>query len=216
MEATADRPAGIRVLNPPWVQGTVDVYFTADDGTRLGCDVRAQAAATTAWPFAVWTDLQNTPVTVSLPDLTQVPAGSRVTLVDVASGKRHYARTMAGLTYNSREGGERKFVLEISPETGGQLAISAASAQQTGVGVEITYALSARATVAATVRNVAGREVATITTGSDVEAGRNSVVWNLQSASGTKVPGGRYIIELNAVTDDGQRASAIQSVSVTR
>jgi len=214
LEAAQANPAKFQVPNPPALAGTVDLYFTNANGDRLACDLRPTAATEMVWPFVVSTDLKNAPITVRLPDLSQVPANLRVTLVDVASGKRLFARTLSGYSYNSGSSGERQFRLEITPERGGNLVIAAATAQPTRAGVAITYSVSKAAAVSVEVLNIGGRHVATVFRGKDVAAGPNQALWNLQADTGLRVPAGTYMVVLEAVASDGQRARAVQRVTV--
>jgi len=208
---------GVRAANPPRVPNTVDLFFTGANGEALACDVRAGASAgTLEWPFVVDTDLKDTAVSVSLPDLSAVPTNLRVTLVDEDANKRVYARTMRAYTYDSREGGERHFRLVLEPDRGGNLVIAAASAQATRRSVQVSYTLSRDAAMTIHVRNMAGREIATLARGEAVAAGANTAVWNLRSAGGVAVPSGTYLVVLEAVDADGQQVRATRSVTVQR
>lgn len=208
---------GIRAANPPAIAGTVDLFVVGSGGERLACDVRpASGSATMEWPFVVWTDLKDTPITIELPDLSAVPGNLRVTLVDEDANERIYARTMRSYSYDSRSGGERHFRLVVEPERGGNLVITAASATPTARGVAIAYTLSRSAAVTVTIRNIAGRQVACPVTSKEATAGGNVVVWNLKNAQGAPVPAGTYLVELVAVAEDGQQARALKSVTVQR
>jgi flagellar hook assembly protein FlgD len=123
---------------------------------------------------------------------------------------------MSAYTYDSREGGERHFNLIVEPERGGALAITAASAQATRRSVQLNYTLSREATVTIHIRNLAGREIATIGRGEQAAAGANTAVWNLQTAQGVAAPSGTYLVVFEAVDADGQQVRAMKSVSVQR
>jgi hypothetical protein len=66
------------------------------------------------------------------------------------------------------------------------------------------------------VQNIAGRPVATIANGEPVPAGTNSLAWNLMSRDGTKVPAGRYVVTVEAVSETGQRVQAVRTIAVNR
>ena len=213
---TAGEAGTISVPNPPALPGNVDVYLEQANGVPLAVDVRPGTGGKVEWAFVVATDLKQTPVRVTLPDLSQVPGNMRVTLVDKAANERIYARTMTAYEYNSREGGERRFVLEVAPEQGGQLMIRATSAIDAGGSVELSYTLTQSATVTATVQNLAGRPVAVAMPAKNVGAGTNTLVWNLTGNTGVKVPAGQYLMVLEAVGQDGQRNSSLRPVTVNR
>ncbi|MCD6362194.1 MAG: hypothetical protein J7M38_15150, partial [Armatimonadetes bacterium] len=207
--------AAYQALNPPAVSPYVDVYFPAQGAPRA-VDVRTAAAGTMVWPFEVATDMAGVTVQVSLPDLSEVPAGKRVTLVDLDTGKRIYARTMSAYRYDSGEGGVRHFQLEVSDGTGGGLIITSAAATGSAAGATISYTLSLPAQVNVEVINIAGRRVATLTTGQAAPAGLNTLAWNGRSSSGTRCPAGRYLVRITASADDGQRVESIVPLNLAR
>lgn len=210
----ASNPEAYVMENPPFMEGSVDVYFTGQDGQMLTCDVRGAASATTTYNFTVKTDLQNVPVKVTLPDLSQVPRDKAVILTDVASGKRLWARTMNSYTYNSGSGGERQFRLEIAPNMGGGLSVSLSPAAAGSGGMAITYTLSRPASVQMTIINVAGRTIRTLTRGSDAQAGLNTQSWDLRNDAGARVPPGRYLVRVQAAAEDGQQVTAVAPLMV--
>ena len=209
-------PQAYSIDNPPAVAPFVDVYFTADSGRRLACDIRGQATANMVYDFVVNTDMADTAVRVSLPDLSQVPKDKSVTLVDVAAGKRIYARTTPGYSYNSGQGGPREFRLEIGPGGQGALVIAAAGATANRAGAAVTYTLSREACVAASVINISGHTVRVLCSGKVAAAGINTQSWDLRNAAGALVPAGRYMVRIQATAGNGQRVSALAPVAVQR
>ncbi len=212
-------PAGgqgvYQAANPPVVGSYVDVYFTSQAGKRLATDVRAMGDGAQVWPFEVATDMADVTVQVALPDLSQVPASKRVTLVDLDAGKRMYARTMPVYSYSSGDGGARHFALEVSENHGGGLMITSAAVAQAAGGASISYTLSLAADVSVEVLNIAGRKVATVATG-PAAAGANTLTWSGRSKSGTVCPAGRYLVRIQAAADDGQRVETLAPLSLGR
>jgi hypothetical protein len=202
--------------NPPAVSGYVDVYFVGGDGQRLACDVRSAGAGPQTWKFVVATDLTGSKVELSLPDLSRVPNDKTVTLVDEATGKRMYARTMTSYGFTADEGGARSFRLEVAPRSDAGLVVSSAAARQTGTGVAITFGLSKPASVEVSVMNMSGRTIRTLASDGVAAAGVGQVVWNLQAANGTKAPAGRYLISIQAQAEDGQSTQVLTSLQVAR
>jgi hypothetical protein len=97
------------------------------------------------------------------------------------------------------------------------LALAGLSAQPTRAGgVSCTLVLSAAATVRAEVLNLAGRPVATLVNGSSMPQGMNTLLWNGRSASGLAVPGGTYLIRVQANASDGKSVRALTTVSLNR
>ncbi len=99
---------------------------------------------------------------------------------------------------------------------GSALVISSAQVSQGAVGATISYSLSAAADVEVTVLNIAGRPVRRLSAGSPSPAGMGSVIWNLMSAAGTRVPQGLYLCTIRARGADGQSQSVVLPMTVSR
>ncbi|MBM3497312.1 MAG: hypothetical protein FJX74_01455 [Armatimonadetes bacterium] len=102
--------------------------------------------------------------------------------------------------------------------TGGTEAVwvSGATALPTAGGAEIAFTLSAAARVTVTVLNVAGRPIATVVQDRPAEAGLQRVVWNGQSAAGTRAPGGLYLVRIEAWDAAGQTSRAVARLVLAR
>jgi hypothetical protein len=211
----ASNPETYQMDNPPAVGPYVDLYFLGDGGRRLAVDVRDNRPVQT-WQFEVSTDMAGVDVELQLPDLSEVPADKSVYLVDETAGKRIYARTLTTYSYASGEGGARRFSLEVADRSDTGLMITAASARAGGGNVTVSYTLSADAEVSVEVLNIAGRKVATLAAGETAPAGLSTCAWNGRSGSGTLVPGGRYLVRVNARAEDGQQVQALVPVQLER
>jgi hypothetical protein len=214
---SGDDARGYVVHNPPRAPSSVDVYFTTKSGQRLAHDVRAQSAGSTVWPFVVETDLPQTTVQVSLPDLSSVPNDLAVYLVDVDAERRMYARTLPGYSFTSAEdGAKRHFELVIEPRGTDNLVIKSASVQLAQAGAVVTYEMSKSCQVSIEVLNIAGRGIRHLLTDKAAPAGHGEQVWNLRSDSGTMAPSGAYLVKIAATAENGQRVQALRTLQVTR
>ena len=90
--------------------------------------------------------------------------------------------------------------------------VASLTAAPTNTGAQITFALSAPATVEARVLNIAGRPVRTLCTGKQCEAGRSTLLWNALSDQGLPVPGGMYLVEVVARGVDGGETRRLTSL----
>ncbi|NLO05589.1 MAG: hypothetical protein GX131_07130, partial [candidate division WS1 bacterium] len=208
---------GFRVENPPMMPNSVDVYFTGDAGERLAHDVRPQDAGASVWPFAVQTDMANTTVELTLPDLSGVPNDMAVYLTDLDTGKRMYARTLPSYSFTSgSEGALRHFELEVAPRGADNLTIRSASVQSGSAGVTIAVDVSAACNVNVEVLNIAGRSVRQIVEARALSAGRSDLMWDMRSTDGTLVPNGAYLIKVEAVADNGQRVQVLRPAQIAR
>ncbi len=97
------------------------------------------------------------------------------------------------------------------------LAITGATAAPTGNGgAEITFSLSAPASVTATVLNLAGRPVRELCHARACTTGRNALTWDGCSTTGLAVAGGMYLVQVAARGDGGRQSSALTQVQVHR
>jgi flagellar hook assembly protein FlgD len=92
--------------------------------------------------------------------------------------------------------------------------VTGLAAVAAGTGAQITFSLSAPATVEVHVRNIAGRLVRTVTPGQDCAAGLSTLVWNCQSDAGLRVPNGIYLVEVCARSASGSQSRALATVSL--
>ncbi len=86
----------------------------------------------------------------------------------------------------------------------------------TATGAQVTFSLSAAATVDARIMNIAGRPVKTICRGMDGDAGTNTLLWNKQADSGLRVPHGVYLVEVTARSQTGGQSRALTTVRIDR
>ncbi|MBC7288452.1 MAG: carboxypeptidase regulatory-like domain-containing protein, partial [Armatimonadetes bacterium] len=205
----------VMLEKPPAMPGTVDVSIVDTDGARLSRAIVGGAKRTQSWQLVVTTDIPNAEVVLSLPDLSRVPHNITLTLTDLETNKSLYARTMAGYRFQvGAAGGQRRFRLTAEPRTTAGLVVSSASARLAGRNVVVTYSVTTSCQVHARVMNIAGRTVKTIASGSQVAAGVNSLAWDCTNATGAPVPAGMYLIEIEGVAADGQRARTVTQVRI--
>ncbi|MGI5818359.1 MAG: right-handed parallel beta-helix repeat-containing protein [Armatimonadota bacterium] len=93
------------------------------------------------------------------------------------------------------------------------LAVMSVAAVQTETGAAIHVALSRPAEVRVTLRNIAGRPVREI--GARVDT-RAVVPWDGRDLRGSRVPSGRYLVEVEAYAEDGARSRALATLALTR
>jgi hypothetical protein len=86
----------------------------------------------------------------------------------------------------------------------------------TANGAQITFSLSAPATVEVRVLNAAGRPVRTVTPGQECAAGLNTLTWSGTNNAGLRVPNGLYLIEVRARSVSGAQTQALATVQMAR
>ncbi|MGC9317329.1 MAG: PKD domain-containing protein [Armatimonadota bacterium] len=206
----------VEICNPPSAPESVDLYIVGPDGRQLAQCVRNGVGAG-SWQLVVSTDLPGAEVSVSLPDLSQIPDDMSVYLTDLDANERLYARTMRRYRYVAgQDGGQRRFKLEVVRRQHAGLVLTAAAASQGPQAVAVQYTVSRQCEVSARVLNIAGRTVRVLARGVSAMSGANTLSWNLRSDTGTTVASGCYIIELTARSRDGQQTHAITTATVRR
>jgi hypothetical protein len=170
------------------------------------------------WTFRVKTDLAATPVTVTWPDLSQVPSQYRVTLVDLDANRRQYMRTTTGYLFNpGAKGGDRRFQIEFDPTPWARLQVAGLRQMaQPMQGVAISFNLSADAVVTAQVRTLSGRAVRLLCANQARSAGTQLLNWDGRDASGRMMSAGPYLCEITAVTDEGQSVKGMRTIILAR
>jgi hypothetical protein len=214
VDAAPDR---YTVPKPPLPADAAYVYAAfepADGGAPLAVDARGAGDHT--WALTIRASAANAPVTVTWPDLSQLPTTARPILTDEATGQKVYMRTQSEYTYRPRGDAPRKLQIEVSAAPQGLLVVAGAAATAEPAGVSITYTLSRDAQVTAEILNVAGRPVARPVIDKPMTAGRAVHVWDGRDGGGAAAPAGKYLVKLTARAEDGQQASALVAVNVRR
>jgi hypothetical protein len=200
---------------------TADFYKDAGGvGAPYLTDCHTTSSATHSWHFAVDTNVPNQEVTVSWPDLTQLPQDYIATLEDPATGQRRYMRTCSSYSFNpGANPGQRLLNIVVQPRpAAGAAAITNVTTAQTGGGsVEFAYTLASPANVDITIRNISGIPVKRLVTDALRDAGANTAAWSCQSDRGLPVPSGRYIVEMTARSpENGMQSAVVRTFQVNR
>jgi hypothetical protein len=205
---------------PPHLSRYVSAGFTHPDwGVNAGRyvqDIRGAGAQT--WDLEVTTDVANADVTLTWPNLVQVPKDYRVMLVDVDGGRSRYMRTTGSYTFNSgAQAGTRRFQLVVEPASGAGLQITGLQCVPTrGRAVTITYNLSRDAMADVTVRTPAGKLIRVLDEARVSRAAGNTLSWDGKDGSGRAAPAGPYICEVRAFTEEGESVRNMKVFNLSR
>jgi len=196
------------VPKPPAPQGGyVYASFASRGEATKAIDVRG--AGNQKWTLVVQSTAGKAPVTVSWPDLSQLPLAARPMLRDPVTGQRQFMRDTQGYTFRPKRGEARRLQIEVSDAPQGTLTVTTVGAQSARRGATVTYTLSRDAQVTVEVRNVAGRTIARPGSPEPRSAGRNVATWGGRTDAGVAAPAGRYLVRITARSADGQQASAL-------
>lgn len=94
--------------------------------------------------------------------------------------------------------------------TGASLSsgVVTAMAQTTGQGAQITVQLASASDVQVSICNMAGREVAVLGP-CTLQPGLSTLLWDGRSTMGTSVPGGMYLVQVQARNADGSASNCL-------
>lgn len=210
------------VEKPPMIDKYVDLSFVHRDWSknsgRYASDVRSGVGTGKSWDFEVNTDMANSDVTVSWPDITSIPKNCNAILEDTASGSRIFMRTRAAYTYNAGPNpGPRQFRVVVEPADGNRLLLTNVAVSRTkGSTVSISYAVSRDARVEVRLRDANNRVIRALGGNTTRAAGLNSAHWDGTRDDGSPVTTGLYLAEIVATSQDGEVAKAIRPILIGR
>ncbi|MCS6777945.1 MAG: S8 family serine peptidase [Chloroherpetonaceae bacterium] len=216
-----------KVPKPPLPSPFVSLGISrpnAPDGLGLYAQDLRPIGGTRTWDLVVNTDQPNAEVTLSWPDVRAVPRNYRLTLTDRATGQTIDLRNQSSYRYNTgRSAGPRQFVLTARP-TGltGRAVVSnifvnpARSANGRSASVyEIGYTVSQDVRVEVAILSFGGRMLAQVAPTRSVPSGDNRVVWNGRDSAGRELPAGTYILQIKAITAEGEVTREVRPLVLT-
>lgn len=205
------------LLNPPAGAGGVDLYFDdRNEGEgRLAGRFLSAGSVGARWQMRVEGRPGET-VEVWCPNPDIIPRGYSVTLTDLVTAKQIDLRRGRYRTTLQPDETSRPMALRLT-YTGGALTLTSLMVQPTRAGgAQISFTLSAEARCTVKVLNIAGRTVRVLERDRQYPAGTAQLVWNGRSDNGVAVPSGVYLMQVNALGDDGSRSQAVRTVAIRR
>jgi hypothetical protein len=187
-------------------------------GVRLMQDIRKAATTATQWNLVVDTNAADTPISVSWPDLSSLPADLTAVCEDLTSGERRYMRTTNGMTFRSGDGGgTRTFRITVQQRGSERTLVTSASVSSTAQGVVVSYSLASDSSVDVEIRNISGVPIRQVASGKVATSGANTLVWDGRNSQGSRVPAGRYLCKVTARSPQtGEQHSLVRSFQVSR
>jgi hypothetical protein len=210
------------VERPPHLRNYVAVSFPHRNwGEASGSflhDIRRSAGIEQTWDMEVTTDMKNTDVVLTWPEIVDVPKDVDLKIIDVDGNVTKHMRSTGSYRFNSGETTTRRFKIVAGPAGVGRLVISGLNISQSKAtgGATISYALSTDATTDVRIKKMTGETLRKLAAGKGVTRGISSISWNYQREDGQQTPAGSYILEVVATTPDGQVAKAFKPFVVAR
>jgi hypothetical protein len=168
-----------------------------------------------SWDVLVNTDVANTDVTLTWPNLTRLPKSQRLILIDTNTGRRTAMRTATQYTFRSNSTGvtTRRFVIQLTPASESGIRFSTVQATSLGTRIHLSYVLNREADVRLRVLNAAGKVVNALPP-VVARSGLNTITWDGKAQAGLALSRGIYLIELSARSDEGEETKALKSVVI--
>jgi hypothetical protein len=220
-EASRSYDRGYDEAQPPDYRDYVSLSFPHPEwGRQAGDyarDIRASGSPREVWEAVVRTDLPNTEVTVTWPNLREVPPDIALTLIDPAAGACQSLRSTSCYRFRSGPtGATRPLTLIAERRPAGGLAITSLNVTPGRGGGVLTYTLSGPATVEINLRSLTGRRVGSLGRGRAAAPGVQTYTWEAVDEAGRPLPNGAYLVEVIATAEDGQQARAVRQITVFR
>ena len=203
------------MMAPPIGPSGLAVYFPHRNwgvsSSNYASDIQAPAA-TKSWVLEVQCDQPNQQVVLRWPDLTQVPPKTPLILTDELTGRSVAMRTSPSYSFNSGQGGIRRFTITVGGVSQ-NLRITSTQVQRTtrNAGAIISCGLTVPAQVTLRIRTTSGRLIRTL--GPTEVSGQGTISWDGRDDHDRVLPAGVYLGELYAEASDGQRIRAIVTIS---
>lgn len=211
----------VAIAPPPDPPGAVAApkVTLVRDGQPLAVDVRTESRANLPWEVEVYIPAGNEgTATLYWQGVHRAPRGMNPVLVDLQTGERRFLRTTSAYPFAvSRQGGMYRFRVEMAPQ-GGLLRLSQVrvnGGRSAGGRYTLTFHLSASAQVEVNVL-LGGKVVRRLVSGVSRAAGIQQVTWDGRDANGIALPAGSYLLEVKAVSADGQTVRTTVPVTLTR
>lgn len=188
-------------------------------GQPLSVDVRAESRLNTPWEVEVHMPAgSGDGATLYWQDVHRAPCTANPVLVDLQTGERRSLRTTSSHSFAvSREGGVYRFRMEMVPLSGllrlTQVRVS--GGRSAGGQYTLSFSLNTEAQVEANVY-AGGKLIRRLASGSSRSAGIHQVTWDGRDANGIVLPAGSYLVEVKAVSVDGQVARVVVPITLTR
>jgi subtilisin family serine protease len=214
-----------KVPKPPMVSPFVTLGIRHDDwGRQSGLyaqDVRAQGGKKT-WDVSINTDQPDSSVSVTWNPAGSLPRNLKLTIKDEATGQVADMRTRSSLTFNSGSSpSPHRFTITASTQVSGFPRISNLSVRPSGgsraagTANVIEFTLSGDATYEVKILSATGGTVGTVASRA-ASAGDQRLIWNGKDAAGRSVAAGTYLVQVRAISPDGEVVRVIQPFAVLR
>jgi len=183
---------------------------------RYAVDLRDAGGADQSWDLLLESNLGAQEVTLTWPDLAQVPSQMALLIQDLETGRTRFMRSTSSMVVHLAEAGTRQLRVTATRRGASSLAITSLQVQPTRAGGSVRFGLSAPAEVTVSLCSQSGRLLRHLATSRAATRGNNEVAFDARDAQGRPLPRGIYRLDLIAVSDDGRQVRTSRLVQVER
>jgi hypothetical protein len=223
--ATRGRDNRWDIESPPDITPQVALAFalpsgekaTSSMGGRLIRDFRdASATQNGTWEMRLATP-NGGPVALNWDGLNSLPRQTKLTLTDIATGRKTPLASRSGITLTLGANEVRRLQITAEPTRRAPLALAQFSATPTrGIGsrsvLQLSYAMTTDAQVNLQVTTLSGRNVKNLQGGRATGGTTQRLTWDGRDNNGNILPTGPYQIVLTGTDADGQSIEARRPV----
>jgi WD40 repeat protein len=205
---------------PPQGEPPVQVRVRHHEGS-FAADLRSAMDRDTRWSIEVVVapSEQPQPITLRVNNLTRLPRGVNLALIDEQSGARRPLRMAASsLSFTApAEGGVFRFAIEPISQRAllRVLNPTVRGGSRSGEAITLGFTLTTEAQTQVQIR-AGSRTVRTLSDHRTRSAGLQEFVWDGRDDSGTHLPPGAYTAEITAISSDGQTARVAVPILIRR
>jgi hypothetical protein len=205
---------------PPQGEPPVQVRVRRQEGS-FAADLRSAMDRDTRWHIEVVVapSEQPQPITLRVNNLTRLPRGVNLALIDEQSGARRPLRLAASsLSFTApAEGGVFRFAIEPISQRAllRVLNPTVRGGSRSGEAITLGFTLTTEAQTQVQIR-AGSRTVRTLSDHRTRSAGLQEFVWDGRDDSGTHLPPGAYTAEITAISSDGQTARVAVPILIRR
>src|SRR5439155_17521962 len=138
---------------------------------------------------------QNTDVTLSWPEIGNLPKGYELYITDQSTGQRKAMRQTSSMTVNTGAASSRSFIITAEPRMAGlslRLSDLAVRPNRANGSATISFTSSQDANVQVRVLRSAGEVIRNLATRA-ASSGSTMVTWDYRDGKGAALPAGAYI-----------------------
>jgi WD40 repeat protein/methionine-rich copper-binding protein CopC len=205
---------------PPQGEPPVQVRVRRQEGS-FAADLRSAMDRDTRWHIEVVVapSEQPQPIALRVNNLTRLPRGVNLALIDEQSGARRPLRLAASsLSFTApAEGGVFRFAIEPISQRAllRVLNPTVRGGSRSGEAITLGFTLTTEAQTQVQIR-AGSRTVRTLSDHRTRSAGLQEFVWDGRDDSGTHLPPGAYTAEITAISSDGQTARVAVPILIRR